>query len=79
MWFDQGTDHDRRRERQSTPRLRRTRWPAQRRRCLGCLAPLSNGALVCCEACDELAWRITPTLSGDLWESGRRGIGGDRV
>jgi hypothetical protein len=65
MWFDQGTDHDRRRERQSTPRL-----PAKRRRCLGCLARLENGALVCCEACDDLAWRITPRLSGDLWEPG---------
>jgi hypothetical protein len=50
-------------------RLRRTRWPAQRqRRCLGCLLPLTNGAIVCCPECDELWWRVVPTITGDLWE-----------
>ena len=65
MW-DQG-DHERRRERQST-HMRRTKWPRRQRCCLACLAPLTNGTLVCCLACDDLAWRIVPTLSGELWE-----------
>ena len=75
-------DQDSRRERpeqqqHTAQRMRRTRWPdarrsaaetaPQQRRCLACLCGLSNGALVCCDACDELAWRIVPTLSGKLW------------
>lgn len=53
---------------------RRQRPPRRRlpkaRRCLGCLAALENGALVCSEECDQLAWRIVPTISGELLGKG---------
>jgi hypothetical protein len=52
------------------PGLRRKRWPRPGDYCLGCLAPLDNGSLVCCDACDELAWKIVPTLSGELGTGG---------
>ena len=66
-------DQERGRERPNGPQpMRRTRWPRRSRRCLACLQPLANGSLVCGEACDELAWRLVPTLSGDLWQPGRR-------
>jgi hypothetical protein len=49
-------------------RMRRTKWPAPRRRCLGCLAPLQNGSIVCSEECDDLWWEVVPTVSGELWQ-----------
>jgi hypothetical protein len=51
---------------------RRTRWSAPARRCLGCLAPLENGHIVCSEECDSLWWRVVPTVSGGLWEPSRQ-------
>ena len=80
-------DQDSRRERpepqHTAQRMHRTRWPSVRRpaaeivpqprRCLACLCGLSNGKLVCCDACDALAWRIVPTLNGELWAPERRG------
>jgi hypothetical protein len=41
--------------------------PAPITRCLGCLAPVPAGELVCGEACDDLAWRLVPTKNGRLW------------
>jgi hypothetical protein len=46
--------------------MRRTRW-SRRSRCCACLRPVKDGTLVCCPECDELWWKIVPTLSGDLW------------
>jgi hypothetical protein len=50
---------------------RRDRQPApaqqQRRACLCCYAPLPNGEPVCSEECDELWWRIVPTVDGELF------------
>jgi hypothetical protein len=54
LWFEQGGDHERRRERQAIPRMRRTRWPRRQRQCLACLRPLTNGAIVCCPQYDDL-------------------------
>jgi hypothetical protein len=65
--------HDAEHRHERPSRMRRTRWPPPRRRCLGCLAPLENGHIVCSEECDELAWRITPTIGGDLWEPSQKG------
>jgi hypothetical protein len=65
MWLaaDQERRHDR-----PNGRMRRTKWPERQLHCVGCLAPLANGAIVCFPACDELWWNIVPTISGDLWE-----------
>ena len=41
---------------------------ATTRRCIFCFAPISLGALVCSEACDEAAWKLCPTLDGELYE-----------
>jgi hypothetical protein len=45
------------------------------RRCRVCLAPLSNGAIVCSEACDDLAWELCPTTDGELWKGNGRSRG----
>jgi hypothetical protein len=34
------------------------------RRCLFCLRPLTNGAAVCSDECDEGWWSIVPTVDG---------------
>jgi hypothetical protein len=31
------------------------------------MAPLTNGAAVCSPECDELAWRLCPTVDGELY------------
>jgi hypothetical protein len=65
-------DQERRRERPNGPRMRRTRWPAQRiRHCVYCCGPFANGRAVCSDECDAGWWEIVPTLSGDLWQPDR--------
>jgi hypothetical protein len=55
---------ERRRQQPRRPPRRRLRKPA---RCRVCLAPLANGCVVCSDECDELAWRLCPTVDGELY------------
>jgi hypothetical protein len=57
--------------RPAPPVLVRRRLPPNKRLCLACLRPIRGRRRVCGDQCDALAWRIVPTLDGELWEPGK--------
>jgi hypothetical protein len=36
-------------------------------RCRYCVAPLTNGAITCCDECSDGWFRIIPCTDGELW------------